>query len=120
MEDSEEDRDLLDPTMTKVLDRGNKKKWPVTLVFVCTTVFIVLLLLGAGFAGGLLAGKAIYGSSSSPSSQSVNVTSASCINASTDIPADWGEIVTVGGKTVPITEWLDSELQPGNIRDNLR
>ena len=25
-----------------------------------------------------------------------------------------------GGKTVPVTEWLDAELQPENIKENLR
>jgi hypothetical protein len=114
MDDSGEDRDLLDPTVIKGPGHGERKKWPVTVVFVCTTLVVTVLLLGAGFAGGLLAGKAIYGSSSSAS---VN---ASCGNASCTLP-NWGGNVTLsGGKTVPVTEWLDAELQPDNIKENLR
>ena len=114
MDDSGEDRDLLDPTVIKAPGRGERKKWPVAAVFVCTTVVVTVLLLGAGFAGGLLAGKVIYGSSSSAS---VN---ASCSNASSTLP-NWGGNVTLnGGKTVPVTEWLDAELQPENIKENLR
>ncbi|CAI8052637.1 N-acetylated-alpha-linked acidic dipeptidase 2 [Geodia barretti] len=48
MDDSGEDRDLLDPTVIKAPGRGERKKWPVAAVFVCTTVVVTVLLLGAG------------------------------------------------------------------------
>ena len=33
---------------------------------------------------------------------------------------DWGANVNVGGKSVPVVDWLDENLQAKNIEDNLR
>ena len=79
------------------------------------TALLLLLLMGVllvtiGFMAGLLAGRSDFGgdndssSSSSPQSQT----------------PDWGADVTIGGKTVPVLQWLDTELQPSNIKENLR
>ena len=76
-----------------------------------TLFAIVVLLIGIGFMAGLLAGKRIY----------ANSEDSSCtINSSQKQTPDWGADVTGGGKAVPVVQWLDTELQPDNIRENLR
>ena len=74
-----------------------------------------VLLLTAGFFMGLLAGCSINfgllviegGSSSSASGKQAQ-------------DPNWGADVVIGGKTVPVWQWLDSELKPANIKDNLK
>ena len=115
-EDSAEDRDLLDPTVSKK-QWSRRKRWPATLLFVLCVLVIMAVLLGAGFGAGLLAGKAFYGSPDhlNGSSGSVN-----CSNTTTP-SVDWGGNVTEhGGKSMPVTEWLDVELKPANIKENLK
>lgn len=120
-----EDTDLLDPSVTKLVQGRSKKRWAGTAVLVVSLIVIVVVLLGAGFTGGLLVGKAVYSSSSSSSQQN-----SSCIE-NTTIPAysiqtetnssvDWGSTVSFNGTTEPVTKWLDSELEPKNIREYLK
>jgi N-acetylated-alpha-linked acidic dipeptidase len=96
-----DDKVLLDGTASSskvTFKKSGKRKAFLS----CTALVIILaLLLGIGFLPGLLVGKVIYGSHEESSS-------------------DWGADVSVGGKTVPVVEWLDTELQPSNIKENLR
>ena len=77
------------------------------------TALLLLLLMGVlllaiGFMAGLLAGRSAFGGDTSSSSSSQSQT------------PDWGADVTIGSKTVPVLQWLDTELQPNNIKENLR
>ena len=94
-----DDKVLLDGSSSKVTFKKSGKR---KAFLSCTALVIILaLLIGIGFVPGLLVGKVIYGNHEESSS-------------------DWGADVSVGGKTVPVVEWLDTELQPSNIKDNLR
>ena len=103
----EDDKTLLGGTSSKTKFR---KSGRAQAVLSCASLVVILaLLIGIGFVAGLLAGKVIY--SASPETNS----SSNCSSYSR-----WGADVTVGGKTVSVLEWLDTELKPSNIRGNLR
>lgn len=71
-------------------------------------VAIILCVVVIVFLGGLFTGRSALCSSDSGVS-----------STSSDSP-NWGADVTVDGKTVPVVQWLDTELKPENIRENLR
>ena len=75
------------------------------------------LLLAAGFFLGLLAGCSI---SSSLFANEGGGLSSSCASSIQAQEPDWGADVVIGGKTIPVLQWLDSELKPANIRENLK
>ena len=102
-----DDEVLLEEPLGSVSFRWRRKRGKALTFFGLTLLAIVLLLLGIGFMSGILVGKAVYGAGGADSSPA---------NSS----PDWGAGVTVGGKTVSVLEWLDAELNPDNIRENLR
>lgn len=69
---------------------------------------IILCVVVIAFLGGLFTGRSALCSSHNDVS-----------STSSDSP-NWGADVTVDGKTVPVVQWLDTELKPENIRENLR
>lgn len=97
-----DDTRLLD----SLVERRRKKKWRTKALLTVIVLAVSVVLLGTGFVAGLFAGRAIYGDSGDQSS-------------SRPVP-DWGAFVTVSGKNESVTEWLDGELQPVNIKNNLR
>ena len=115
-----DDEVLLNEPLNSVAFRWRQKKRGKALTFLGLTLLaIVLLLLGIGFMSGILVGKAVYGGEErSPANSCSNRSNSS--NSSQNAAPDWGADVTVGGKTVSVLEWLDTELNPDNIRENLR
>lgn len=71
-------------------------------------VVITLCVLVVIFLGGLLTGRSAF------------CTSDDGASSSSSAAPNWGADVTVEGKTVPVVQWLDTELKPENIRENLR
>ena len=69
-------------------------------------LFAVVSLTVVIFFGGFLAGRSAFcNADKNPPPISTPV---------------WGGDVVVGGKAVPVMQWLDSEIQAENIRENLR
>ena len=78
-------------------------------VIVCKFVLLLTIaafLLGVIFLGGFLTGKTVFSSTKHPAPLAQG--------------PDWGAHVTVGDDRVPVVQWLDTELEPDNIRENLR
>lgn len=69
---------------------------------------IILCVASVIFLGGLLTGRSALCSSDNG------------VSSTSSAPPNWGAEVTVDGKTVPVVQWLDTELKPENIRENLR
>ena len=65
-------------------------------------------LSAAAFCIGLGVGKVAFASKAQTS------------NARADSKDKWGANVTDGGISVPVVSWLDNQLLPANIRNNLQ
>ena len=113
-DEGEDETALLDPNESTVF-RRKKKRWVSTALLLLTLVVVVVLLLVVGFVGGMLAGKAIYDHDGQESCANNSNNS----NSSSQTP-DWGGYVGQEGGMVSVSKWLDTELQPKNIRENLR
>ena len=74
-----------------------------------------VVLLTVGFFIGVLAGCSV-----SPGLFVSEGDSSSGASGSQAQEPDWGDNVVIGGKTVPVLQWLDSELKPAKIRENLK
>ena len=111
----EDDRDLLDPTVSKPRRRSGARRrgWSGPLLFSLCLVAGTALLLGAGFGAGFLAARTIY---NAPEQRNGSCSATNTSNT-TGAEPDWGGNVTAGGgKSVPVTKWLDTALDPDNIR----
>ena len=124
----EDDTRLL---LRSIVLRHRKKKWMSTAALTVTVLLASVVLLGTAFVGGLFAGRKVMSASSDGNGEQsssqparlghTHTHSSSQWSCSWSRPApDWGRYVNVGGKNESVTEWLDGELQPMNIKNNLR
>ena len=88
---------------------GSKSKSKSRIVRTVILLLLSLLLLGVGFGVGFLTGARVFHEKESVAH-----------NSDQRVTPDWGETVDVSGKAVSVLQWLDSELKPDNIKENLR
>ena len=103
-EESEESEPLVNVNSARSLDTNRRPSHVIAL-------YVTLACVGlsaAAFCIGLGVGKVAFASKAQTS------------NARAGSKDEWGANVTDGGVSVPVVSWLDNQLHPANIRNNLQ
>lgn len=101
---------------------SRKAAWKPRIALLSIGCLAVLLLVIGAFVGGIFVGKQIVHNETggSRSCAKCNHSLPSSGNGSThDMTYNWGANVSIGGESVRVVDWLDTNMTAENMKKNL-
>jgi len=80
-------------------------------IFILVVLFVFVVVLAIVFSAGVVVGRDLSPRLAPCAPNSSNGTRTKLFN--------WGDLVTIGGQTVPVMNWLDDQMVATNIKNNL-